>query len=569
MPSGSSPRLLGPSAAAASSGSGEIPHGLLDPNASPAARSKAPSDPPSEFSSWHDDASWATQSIGDRTITVNMQRARMGEHLKGKLQGMIRQRFENYLRINQTLQNEIGKLASLECELRVPSGNGEDVQVRTNISCNEDDTFLVYLVPEVSTLQGCSSAQEFSGSEASCPTSRAVGAMTAVETEGQQAESVVPEIDEQRPPDGYELRRRWVTEVAEFGMSGRCHSLTALFHFGYTTWKQLGCGSTGNSVARGIWGAALRESARSPGHIAEEEERRSEAREDDQIDPLVTQAEDLLSVEELPAACPAEGRLQLNGLGDDPSSEAKPPESPRTLAQVLAAAQRAVERERHREAVKLCSEGLCTARSMMGVSSAASSSSAAPAALAIALAASAAATGDDLDAASAIQQLLLLRAGVQAHLRRFDLALADAEELIVVMPTCAEAYYWQSMALHKLGRGQEALEALMTAVEYEPQNQLYQSTFTTLFEEISAQSEGERQSRRSTVVVIGNEPVYSRRPPRRGQARDALSTTTQATHLSSRSTTPTEVSEPLSRSSSNDTLSVAGPPFEDVPSGGA
>eukprot|EP00435_Cladocopium_sp_Y103_P036750 s2351_g9.t1 len=42
----------------------------------------------------------------------------------------------------------------------------------------------------------------------------------------------------------------------------------------------------------------------------------------------------------------------------------------------------------------------------------------------------------------------------------------------------------------------------------------------------------------------------------RARPRDALSTTTQATHLSSRSTTPTEVSEVLSRSSSNDSLYV-------------
>ncbi|CAJ1358193.1 unnamed protein product [Effrenium voratum] len=45
--------------------------------------------------------------------------------------------------------------------------------------------------------------------------------------------------------------------------------------------------------------------------------------------------------------------------------------------------------------------------------------------------------------------------------------------------------------------------------------------------------------------------------------RDALSTTTQATHLSSRSTTPTEVSEVVSRSSSNDSLYVDSAAFEE------
>eukprot|EP00439_Symbiodinium_sp_Y106_P000842 s905_g1.t1 len=87
------------------SSSGEQPQPLLLEQ-SP-ARSKAPSDPPSDFSSWHDDASSSLAPSGtarDGTITVNPLVMRMGEHLKGKLQGMIRQRFENYIHITKSEQ---------------------------------------------------------------------------------------------------------------------------------------------------------------------------------------------------------------------------------------------------------------------------------------------------------------------------------------------------------------------------------------------------------------------------------------------------------------------------------
>ncbi|CAJ1372110.1 unnamed protein product [Effrenium voratum] len=126
------------------------------------ARSKAPSDGPSEFSSWHDDASSSLAPSGtarDGTITVNPLVMRMGEHLKGKLQGMIRQRFDNYLHIIKTLQNDIGKLAALTCELRMTSRHASAAasvtpKFRISISCNEDGTFLVYTVPDAAGVLG-------------------------------------------------------------------------------------------------------------------------------------------------------------------------------------------------------------------------------------------------------------------------------------------------------------------------------------------------------------------------------------------------------------------------------
>ncbi|CAE8652721.1 unnamed protein product [Polarella glacialis] len=154
----------------------------------------------------------------------------------------------------------------------------------------------------------------------------------------------------------------------------------------------------------------------------------------------------------------------------------------------------------------------------------------------------------------------------------------EAEELIALEPTCAEGYYWQSVALQGLGHGQEALEALMSALEYEPQNSLYQGVFTALFEEIYAhEQEGSLNSHAEVhgdAPVTGDAAVGATQPPStevlarrpRGTGpRDALSTTTQATHLSSRSTTPTEVSEVLSRSSSNDSLyDEAGATFDEL-----
>jgi len=178
------------------------------------------------------------------------------------------------------------------------------------------------------------------------------------------------------------------------------------------------------------------------------------------------------------------------------------------------------------------------------------------------------------EASLILWQLLSLRASAQARLRMYDVTLQDAEQLISLQPTCAEGYYWQSVALQGMGHGQEALEALMSALEYEPQNPLFQQTFTSLFEEISTAS-AETTSRRGPRTAApgsaraggaASSGAVLHRRSRAGAVGDALSTTTQATHLSSRSTTPTEVSAPLSRSSSDDDLYAAGAVFEDHPS---
>merc|ERR1712217_852697 len=182
---------------------------------------------------------------------------------------------------------------------------------------------------------------------------------------------------------------------------------------------------------------------------------------------------------------------------------------------------------------------------------------------------------DNTDIASTLWQFLSLRAKVQVRLQCYALALQDAEELIKLQPTFAEGYYWHSMALQGQGKGHEALEALMAALEYEPQNPLFQHAFNTLFEEISATipsltpSPGNiTQASDSTDALMPTPQsstrqggVLQQRRPRGRPIGDALSTTTQATRLSSRSTTPTEVSAPLSQSSSNESLSVVGAVF--------
>lgn len=512
---------------------------------SPAARSsnKAPSDSDAGMESWHDDASSSLATFTDRdgAITVNTQRLRMGEHLKGKLQGMIRQHFESYLRITQTLQNDTGKLAALECELRAPTRSGKLAPaLRTSISCNEDGTFLVYSVPDVLTIQNTSvgppDSSGYPPDSSGYPTTWASSASLPPDD---GAEATAPH------PRGTELLQRWGSEVGEFGMSGRCHSLTALFHFGYTAWKQM----LGDMRAQGIW-CVGGDYSLGEGHIAEEEGGfNHEPQEEEALEELSE-----------PAVLPV--------LEEEPHDL-------REMARLLSAAMRAADRDRHQQATELCSEGIELAkassyqpwRSSRG---AASSSSAA----------------GSVDSESTVWQLLLLRSSMQVQLHDFELALRDSEELTSLQPTCAEGYWWQSVALQGLHRQQEALEALMSALEYEPQNPTYQQAFTSMFEEISSAPDGgvgDSRGGSNSPEFCVDQMEQAPRPPvnrlgrnrsaasssglgggrlRAGLARDALSTTTQATHLSSRSTTPTEVSAPLSRSSSNDSVFVAGAAFD-------
>lgn len=256
---------------------------------------------------------------------------------------------------------------------------------------------------------------------------------------------------------------------------------------------------------------------------------------------------------------------------------------------ILQLALMAADDGQFKQALELCNEGIdlaqhssrvapVAARAAAAAAAAASSSSAIAAmpssststATAGIMAFQGASALDGVSGAAVVWQFLSLRANVQVRLRNFNFALQDAEELIALQPTCAEGYYWQSTALQGMGQLQEALEALMSALEYEPQNSLFQQAFTQLFEEISAASSGRGGTtsmavgraggRRSSATTRGSptrsppSAVVLQRRARGGALGDALSTTTQATHLSSRSTTPTEVSERLSRSSSNDSV---------------
>jgi len=390
---------------------------------------------------------------------------------------------------------------------------------------------------------------------------------------------------------GTELLQRWGTEMGEFGMSGRCHSLTALFHFGYTAWKQM----LATMRAEGVW--CVGDSSFGESHIAEEEGGfRDEHLEDDCWQQAEYQSEAQSDFAGLPVL---EERAEA-----PPSEETRAKSDLRELVRLLDSASRAADCGRPEQAVELCGEGIALARASLWLPSSpglgARCSGSAPS--------SAASSSADIgygavdSDSSQVWQLLLLRSSTQAQLRRFDLALGDAEELISLQPTCAEGYWWQSVALHGLHRPQEALEALMSALEYEPQNPMYQQAFTSLFEDISSVPDGDagfssRQKSQGSCSPPGDSPRsasppdgHAGRPPlarglgrnrsggatssgnanavrlRAGLARDALSTTTQATHLSSRSTTPTEVSERLSHSSSNDSLFMgeAGAAFEDA-----
>eukprot|EP00927_Polykrikos_kofoidii_P018795 TRINITY_DN18756_c0_g2_i2.p1 TRINITY_DN18756_c0_g2~~TRINITY_DN18756_c0_g2_i2.p1 ORF type:complete len:716 (+),score=131.85 TRINITY_DN18756_c0_g2_i2:82-2148(+) len=649
---------------------------------SPAARSnKAPSEPPSDFSSWHDDASstLATGSAGDlgRIITVNMQHARMGEHLKGKLQGMIRQSFENYLRIIQTLQNDTGKLAALECELRLPiERNGSSASARTSISCNEDGTFLVYSLPEVlgsAAVPGslsASSAGSQPGGESSTANElhsaaavatgggsvpRVAASSAAIAATGFTPGLVTPGVAAPvsvsdaaaavaagyvsstpaandavaggGPANGelaetLELTRRWVEQVSEYGLSGRCHSLTALFHFGYNSWKQMMGGSRASSRTH-LWA----DSAAQGGQIAEEDELRVGAEGSLQrfagaVATGTGQASTTIGQVEPPSS-PPRGCEDL-GVPPSPQSAAmaamdQEAEHPRpesgpaaaassyeetaaavaseiaaatqrppveTAASIFEAAQLAASCEHDRQALELCAEGMQLVRQQLPASSGprvarsrtrrlpenaastSTSSSAAPP-----LPPSPAGKDDEVnpEAFLLLWQFLVLRASLQERLRQYTRCLKDAEELISLQPTCAEGYYWQFVALQGLDHTQEASEALLSALEYEPQNPLFQQAFTSLFDEISGSS-----AERPPLAAVARAPrapgargassgARAPVPNRRSRAAlgDALSTTTQATHLSSRSTTPTEVSAPLSRSSSDDDLYAGNVVFEE------
>jgi len=437
-------------------------------------------------------------------VTVNTQRLRMGEHLKGKLEAMIHQKFDNYLRITQVLQNDIGKLAALECELQQGgwssfSGGAcpscaSTPPVRIHISCHEDGTFLVYASSGASS--SCCPAegpQTAAAASISGGSSKAVGSTApASELQGH-----APVSEERASGSGRTCQ--WVEQVCAFGTSGRCHSLTALFHFGHSAWKQLFMLDARPPRWFGPHGQA-------PDHIAEEEERLREDAEEEIGDTAAADAAPSVEASSK-AATGSSGPLSA------------PPAVP-SIGGLFEAAQQASDLELLEKALGLCDTGLQAA--------------------------------EEAESRHQIQQFLLLRASVHGRLRSYDAALHDAEELIRLQPTCAEGYYWQSVALQGKRLNQEAVESLMSALEYDPQNCLFQQAFTSLFEEMSASVTVAHQQQQFHRQPASSPRALHRHRGRGAHPGDALSTTTQATHLSSRSTTPTEVSAPLSRSSSND-----------------
>eukprot|EP00439_Symbiodinium_sp_Y106_P074315 s905_g14.t1 len=260
----------------------------------------------------------------------------------------------------------------------------------------------------------------------------------------------------------------------------------------------------------------------------------------------------------------------MHGGSASSSNGSVPVEAERSPEQLLTSARLAADSERLRQALEFCTEGLdllwgelclCPVLAEPCAASRASSSSLAPVPAAVWRPGGSDKVFVPDEAVNTLSGLLCLRASAHAQLQQYVEALSDADELTGIQPTSADGYYWQSVALQGMGREHEALEALMSALEYEPQNSFYQQLLTALFEDISDRDTLKRRPGRrvsSRAEEPGTEASAGRVVPRtRGTGpRDALSTTTQATHLSSRSTTPTEVSEVPSRSSSNDSLYV-------------
>lgn len=533
------PVLATASGAAGASSSG--PGWSLSSRDMAMAVEQSPVHAPSETSWLDDGASSLATCSPDATITVNTQRLRCVEHLKSKLEGMIRQRFENYLQIVHVYQNETGKLASLECDLGGSSSRDQSLTSRISISCNEDSTFFVYTEapPEAA-------GRTTAAASSSSPQASQLGCHLQIQSPGQQDQS----LDTSEPADcispsgaadtGAELqvsepgqlRHTWVAQVCEFGMSGRCQSLTALFHFGYTAWSAAKKTALTQGSLSVVWGA---DASDVPEKIAEEEDDAHPSPR-----PLGT------------AAASNDTGSPKGSHGAEDAKEGG--RAGRSVGILLQAAQQAADDAQHALALDYCNEAISAACSQPTV----------PMRYKGCDAWVSGAAGED------VQPVLLLRARVQTHLLEFDLALQDAERLISLQPTCAEGYYWQSVALNGMHRGQEALEALMNALEYDPQNALFQHHFTLLFEEISSTTvhsppaTGASSSSLLAATPSTSAVLHGRRI-RGSHLGDAQSQTTQATHMSSRSTTPTEVSAAQSRSSTQDSLEIIGFATEDQP----
>ncbi|OLP80993.1 Polyadenylate-binding protein-interacting protein 4 [Symbiodinium microadriaticum] len=166
----------------------------------------------------------------------------------------------------------------------------------------------------------------------------------------------------------------------------------------------------------------------------------------------------------------------------------------RSPEQLLTCARLAADSERLRQALEFCTEGLdllwgelCLGPVLAEpcAASRASSSSLAPVPAAVWRPGGSDKVFVPDETVTTLSGLLCLRASAHAQLQQYVEALSDADELTGIQPTSADGYYWQSVALQGMGREHEALEALMSALEYEPQNAFYQQLLTALFEDIS------------------------------------------------------------------------------------
>lgn len=444
----------------------------VGPSYSPSARSLPPSDP-SDFSSWHGEDTTSSRGSHGMFI-VNLMRdgsgvvgPPIGDHLKNKLKNMIQQKFDGFLVIKNTDQNEKGKLVTVVCDLTISSEN----LVRIDIACNENNTF--FIIPSLET----------------------------------EKQDIAPEV-------AGEIQR-WVEQVSNFGMSGTCMSLSAFLHYGFSVWKQ----SQLRPRAKGP--------QRSPAVNSVAEEPIGDERTSFPAPTFKSTSSPPFAAQPLTPASATQGSVPMSG--------------PPTLGTLNYVDLEGVERH---DSSHSGISGLVR-RDKMPLSLSSMLAQAQELALAGNYLACVEVTSDALQSEGALgdmattNQLLLLRASAHHHQRQHAQSLRDSEQVIQSDPTCVAGYSLQADALQGLGKVDDALEAIMCAMEYDPHNPDIQEAFSVLFNDASrARARRERPNRV---------------PPRslsRVRLPDALSTTTQATRLSSKSTTPTDQS-PGSRSSSD------------------
>jgi len=123
-------------------------------------------------------------------VLLNLRKS-MAEQVRQKLTEKIANSFEGFLDILQVTQDDNGKVASLECDLKADPRSSSPPN-RVTISAESDGTFLVY---------------------------------QAVAAEGCKLESTAFDT--------------WLQSVSTFGLSGKCTSLSGLFRFAYEQWKRV------------------------------------------------------------------------------------------------------------------------------------------------------------------------------------------------------------------------------------------------------------------------------------------------------------------------------------------